>query len=100
MARRSRTRPPQWFTWIMLAGGEEQTITWTDGVLSGDGWLIAEFLEGAEFPPMTLHPIPYSPSGDWRADPIVAQNILMRIGSFIRFETNIPAPDRVEGRIY
>ncbi len=100
MAQRRRARPPQWFTWTMLAGGEEQSITWTDGVLTGDGWLIAEFLEGAQNPPTMLHPVPYSSCGDWRADPIVAENILMRIGGFIRRETNIRRTRWVEGRVY
>lgn len=95
-----KARAPQWFTWTMLAGGEEQSITWTDGVLTGDAELIGVFLEAAKHIPGTIDPWPYSTGQGWRADPMVAQWVLGRIGPLIHAKTNIRKPRGVRGRIY
>ncbi len=100
MAQSRKARPPQWFTWTLLVGCSKQTITWTDGVLTGDAWLVAEFLEGAKHIPSTIDPWPYSTGGDWKGDWIVAQWVLNTIGMVMHTETNISPPQWVDGRIY
>lgn len=89
-----------YFTWTIRMGGAERTITWRDGTLSGDAFLIAVFLEYAKDVPGTIDPIPYSSAAGWQADSIVAQYILLQIGRPIRTRTNIPAPDWPEDVVY
>jgi len=90
----------KYFTWTIRVEGEDRTITWQNGKLSGDSALIAAFLEGAKHVRAIIDPIPYSSSAGWQADPIVAQYILSRIGLLIRAKTNIRPPRWVPGRVY
>ncbi len=98
--RRKVRRRDWFFAWTITMDGVERTIRWRNGKLSGDAALIAAFLEGAKHVPATIDPIPYSSGAGWRADPIVAQFILNRIGRAAHFDTNIPPPRWVEGRVY
>jgi hypothetical protein len=80
--------------------GEDRTITWRDGRLSGDPVLIATFLMSAMDVPPTIDPWPYSSGRGWKADPLVAQWILLQIGPFVHEESNIRWPYWVDGRVY
>ncbi len=100
MARRQRTRNPEWFTWTVWLRGAYRTITWRDSELSGDAVLIAAFLEDAEYIPAMIDPVPYDTDAGWKADPFVAQYVLRQYGRVLCRATNIRPMRRVPGRIY
>jgi hypothetical protein len=93
-------RRGRWLTMVITYRGEDRTITWRAGKLSGDPVLISAFLDGAEAVPGTIDPWPYSSGAGWRADPLVAQWIMLQIGPCVHQASNIRWPRWVKGRVY